>query len=796
MNVLSLFSGAGGLSLGLAQEGLKPALAVELNKDAVHTYHANIRGDCLQTDIAADHEKIVNEARSRFTNTKLFAIVGGPPCQGFTTAGARQANDPRNQLIFSYFRMVEELQPTWFLFENVEGLLTSGNGADLEALTRAFIVLGYSLRVEKINFAGYGLPQGRKRVLLVGNRVGINFELPPTTYAYGGKKHRANGSLGAYKLGDALAGLGPPSCSLKSIVPYLENHPLSTYDALMREMGGMGTTQHTCANYEADRERIIRLRPGQSMRDLPEEYWPESYRSRAFRRVADGMPVERRGGPPAGLRRLESEHVSLTITSLAPREFIHPEQDRPLSLRECARIQSFPDWFKFSGGFQGVALQIGNAFPPLAARLLARWLTQIDGQAGSGLATPRTSEPGLIGFRLTEATGMSPALATTEQRLARLQKLREPSKCSVSRDQQPSLFGNDVDLGTDMLDVKTKKLITRARTAKPVIMSDRELVRLVSVSLHDLQHSDLIPTFVKIPEATKSYYDLPLSWFTQDETRPFAFPEFFLKCKERLENFEVIFECLSELHKRRRKYNWILSAQPTPTMDQVARRGLLEYGVVGLPALTSWLMWRKWIYDIDNRSAQETGYLFEPILAASLGGISFGAKGSPVTRNGAGTEGRQVDCIVDAGNEKLAYEFKARFTIASSGQGRFREELDFPADCKASGYKPILLVLDDTDNDKLRQLVKAFQDNGGEAHLGEAVWNHIAKRSGKEIANFVAKYVREPIVQIDKHSDALLDLKIIYRKEQREILVAIGNQEWLIKRVDDAAAEELLSGDE
>jgi DNA (cytosine-5)-methyltransferase 1 len=791
MKVISLFSGAGGLSLGFKLEGLCPILAVELNEDATSTYRHNVGEYCLQADIAVDHDTIVARARATIAGTELFAIIGGPPCQGFTTAGARQADDPRNRLVFSYLRMVEELRPRWFLFENVEGLLTAGGGDAIEALAQKFIEFGYSLRIEKINFAGYGLPQARKRVLLVGNKMKMNFELPPTMFAFEGKKHRSGGEERAHTLGEALDGLMDPVASLKETVPYSSKAPRTRYDALMRDGGTTGTWQHVCSNYQRDRERIARLRPGQSMKDLPQDFWPESYRSRAFRRVADGMPVERRGGPPAGLRRLASEHASLTITSLAPREFIHPSQDRPLSLRECARIQSFPDTFNFFGSFQSVALQIGNAFPPLAARRFAKWMKEADAKAGSG-ATVQATRPGLLGFKLTEASGMSPSLAATQGRLCKLITGHSTGKPpSKQAEEQPSLFIN-VDRSPDMLDVATKKVITRARTAKPVTMSDRELARLVSISLRDLGYRKLVPSFVNLPGDETSYYDVPLGWFTQDKQRPFDFESLFDACQEKIKNFQVIFSCICELHKRRRKYDWILSAQPTPTMDQVARRGLLEYGVVPLPALTSWLVWRKWIYDIDNRSAQETGYLFEPILAHSLGGESYGSRTSPVTRQGAGKEGRQVDCIVDVGKEKLAYEFKARFTIASSGQGRFREELEFPVDCRLSGYKPVLLVLDDTDNEKLQQLVKAFQKNGGEAHLGQAVWDHLAKRSGREIADFVSKYVREPIVKIDAHSDRLLEMKIAYDKDRKQVNVSVGKQQWTVKRLDGEIPEGLL----
>jgi hypothetical protein len=96
----------------------------------------------------------------------------------------------------------------------------------------------------------------------------------------------------------------------------------------------------------------------------------------------------------------------------------------------------------------------------------------------------------------------------------------------------------------------------------------------------------------------------------------------------------------------------------------------------------------------------------------------------------------------------------------------------------------VLLVLDDTANQKLEQLVQAFEASGGEAHLGDAVWEHVAKRSGKEIANFVAKYVREPIVRIDRHSERLLSMSIEYKKDEGRIVVSVGKQSWAIRRLD------------
>ena len=133
-------------------------------------------------------------------------------------------------------------------------------------------------------------------------------------------------------------------------------------------------------------------------------------------------------------------------------------------------------------------------------------------------------------------------------------------------------------------------------------------------------------------------------------------------------------------------------------------------------SLAALLFWRKWFFDIDNRAGQETGYLFEPIIANAIGGAPFGSKTSPIKRASDRKKGRQADCI----REQQAYEFKIRVTIASSGQGRWQEELDFPVDCRTSGYTPILIVLDATPNPKLAQLEAAFVAQQGRGIYGRS----------------------------------------------------------------------------
>lgn len=206
-------------------------------------------------------------------------------------------------------------------------------------------------------------------------------------------------------------------------------------------------------------------------------------------------------------------------------------------------------------------------------------------------------------------------------------------------------------------------------------------------------------------------------------------------------NADMYFSCLAALHKARLKYALILETQPIPTLEQVGPRGLLQYGTLSPSALGGLLFWRKWFFDIDNRAGQETGYLFEPVIANALGGTPATSQKSPVRRHGDPTKGRQVDCLL--GNR--AYEFKLRVTIAASGQGRWREELDFPIDCRESAYTPILVVLDSTANPKLDELERAFRDSGGEVFKGDEAWAHLDTVAGPTMSRFLDQYVRGPL---------------------------------------------------
>lgn len=284
-----------------------------------------------------------------------------------------------------------------------------------------------------------------------------------------------------------------------------------------------------------------------------------------------------------------------------------------------------------------------------------------------------------------------------------------------------------------------------------VVISDGELFAIVVVAINDLGWSfeDLGVKALSLP--CNNYNDISLDWFEAQEKSNISVDEILRalsSCFQQNADFGLYIENLSALHRRRVKYKRILSAQPLPNMDQIGPRALLEYGRCDTTLLANWMVWRKWIYDIDNRSAQETGYLFEPLLASCLGGEPVGSRNSPVKRldseGNQTTKGRQIDCLVPSNNR--TYELKLRVTIAASGQGRFGEELSFPVESQAAGFVPVLLVLDPTPSDRLTELSKKFIESGGAFYHGEEAWAHMEEEAGEVISVFVEKYIK-PVIQ-------------------------------------------------
>lgn len=269
-------------------------------------------------------------------------------------------------------------------------------------------------------------------------------------------------------------------------------------------------------------------------------------------------------------------------------------------------------------------------------------------------------------------------------------------------------------------------------------------------------------------------------------------------------NTDTYFACLAQLLKARLKYERILATQPLPTFEQVGPRGLLQYGKVSSRALAGFLVWRKWMFDIDNRAGQDTGYLFEPIIAHALGGTPAPSKKSPVRRQNDASKGRQVDCILERTkgriSEKRAYEFKLRVTIAASGQGRWKEEIDFPQDCRASGYTPVLVCLDATPNPKLKELIAKFKVAGGEAYVGDTAWQHLDEVAGPTLARFIDLYVKKPLKDLLEKGN-VTPPNLTAKWSANRIAISIGEETMIIKRSsegtpvpEDAMPDDVLDG--
>ena len=315
---IALFCGAGGLSLGFRRAGFNVIYASDIDIDAVQSYREFFPDTTVEV---GDIRKLDAKKLSR----DIDMLLGGPPCQGFSSAGQRFWDDPRNKLLAEYVRILAELRPKWFFMENVEGLLTAWDGQYICETVKALLSLGYNVTLEKIYAHAYGIPQRRKRVVLVGNRLGHIFKFPPHSHNISGSIFRKSEAT----FHEATSDLPPATTDIYA----LGNFTSATQNELQAWLRGniAEVSQHFyfAQGYE-QQIRIDMLKPGQTMKDLPDDLQHNSFKRRANRRVCDGTPSEKRGGAPSGVKRLIAEEPSLTITGAAMREFIHPVENRPL----------------------------------------------------------------------------------------------------------------------------------------------------------------------------------------------------------------------------------------------------------------------------------------------------------------------------------------------------------------------------------------------------------------------------------------------------------------------------------
>lgn len=727
LKAISLFSGAGGCALGFKQAGIDIISSYEIDSNACETYSRNIDRRCVNIDIKnVDPQDIMLD--SGLLPGELDIILGGPPCQGFSSAGSKYWSDPRNYLIHKYVEIIKYLLPKWIVFENVEGILTSQNGKHIINLSEALIGLGYDIKLKKIYAHYHGIPQIRKRVFIVGNRVGLDFTWPTEAVSENGLRNYS----GFPSVGEVIK-------NLENSIPDTNISPIYS-------------------------ERISLIKQGETMANLPENLRHASYVERANRRVADGVPTESRGGAPSGIKRLDPNLPAPTITSNSQRELIHYSKDRFLTIDELKRIQTFPDNFTFFGNRASVPKQIGNAIPPVLANLIAKSII---------LSEERRSpleKRGLLSFELTKSNGYSPKLKILKRELDNM------------AESQPYLFTNEVKEDCPAyIKQKVNKLYTflkiHPNRVLPVKLSDENIKGLIGILCSDLSISS--------PLDHRESFDL-YSTDPKNIREPLYGKENIVNALSQLlianPETEVYISLLARIYHKRYKYSLILRHQPLPEPIQVYARGILEFynQPDDIIFLSNFLVWRKWIFDIDNRSAQESGYIFERLLAECLGGIGYTSKASPIKRlNRDG--GRQVDCIVES--TKTAYEFKMRFTTASSGQGRFSEEKSFASEARAAGYTPVFLVLDPTESDKLSEITKDYEAAAGRCLTGQAAWDEIKRNAPGHLSIFVEKYIEKPIEALTNQRISQVQLEnLSITQNGQDIIISVGNRDLVIER--------------
>lgn len=302
--VVDLFSGAGGISQGLREAGFKKLLSVELDKDASATIRKNFHGS---NHIEGEIEKVSeSQVLDAVAGKKVHLVIGGPPCNGFSVAGLRKPDDPRNQLFREFIRIVKIIQPDYAVMENVPGILTMQKGKVYKEIIRQFEKAGYpGMSVRILESATFGAPQLRARAIFVANKHGLPNPYPEEIY-----------SKQEYK----------------------------TIESAIGDLADVGRNEfpnHEWTNHSKKFiERISAVQPGSSLY--------KTFRD-AYKRQHKGVP-------------------SMTVKENHGGCHIHYELNRVLSAREMARLQTFPDSYIFEGTMKRVYWQIGNAVPCIMAR--------------------------------------------------------------------------------------------------------------------------------------------------------------------------------------------------------------------------------------------------------------------------------------------------------------------------------------------------------------------------------------------------------------------------------------------
>ncbi|MGM7702243.1 DNA cytosine methyltransferase [Pseudalkalibacillus sp. Hm43] len=345
MNIIDLFSGVGGLSLGFRQAGFNVVIANEIDKEISKAYKENHpKTKMLNIDITKlDIPSVFSEYKG-----KIDVIIGGPPCQGFSQKGARKVLDDERNYLFEYFyRVVEYLKPRYFLMENVPNLLTANKGSFKTDIYNVFEKIGYNLDSGILNAYDYGVPQMRRRAFIIG-KIDGSISLPL-------------GFFEKVSSWEAISDLAYLNSGEGMIEQEYLNPPKTNYQVMLRK-NSRKLYNHVATNHsDIAIERMKLVPPERGRESLPVEHLTKSIYSGTWSRIIKSDP---------------SVTITTRFDTPSSGRFTHPYLNRAITVREAARIQSFPDDFIFYGTKTSQMKQVGNAVPPLLANRIAESIKQ------------------------------------------------------------------------------------------------------------------------------------------------------------------------------------------------------------------------------------------------------------------------------------------------------------------------------------------------------------------------------------------------------------------------------------
>jgi len=383
LNLIDMFAAPGGLSLGFRMAGFRLLAAIDNNENGIKTLSHNFSDSLI---FSKDIQELYGEwllDKVSMSRGDVDVLAGSPPCQGFSTVGRvkiaslvkkgiwklengnpQLIDDPRNLLYKEFIRIVKEVEPKFFVMENVHGMRSYRNGNLMKEILNEFKHIGYIVDYRVLNAAEYGVPQQRKRIFFIGNRLGMPNPFPEKTHDMCTTREECSSdyivSRNAVTVWEAIGDMPSLKAGEGDEVTDYNHPPNSQYQVWSRERSSKVFNHVARSHRQRDLDTFNAMKPGDKWKNLDPRYKNlYGYRDDIFHDK---------------FKRLWKDNPSWTVTAHLHKDgyvYIHPTQPRTITVREAARLQSFPDRFRFMGARTHQFKQVGNAVPPLLAKAVA-----------------------------------------------------------------------------------------------------------------------------------------------------------------------------------------------------------------------------------------------------------------------------------------------------------------------------------------------------------------------------------------------------------------------------------------